>query len=337
MLTLALVLQSLFLPRNWRGEAPPETRAARVVVIAPAQRGVPPGEAERAKAERALAELRAGVPFESVVQRYSSGPSLPHEGVLGTYTQGVLLPPIDRFLFAAEVGELSAPFETAAGLQIVQRIERDAAVAMIQIDGAREDARQIAERVCAELDRGASFAELARRWSDEPASRERGGLYAIFERSPEDTLLKKAAFELEIGAHSRPLESPLGWHVLQRLPVDEVPASLREVAFARVRAFTIAWARARGASPDLRRNQDEARTLAEDLRKRLLAGEDMEAIARLYDDDPLGRPQGGDLGWLRRRSPLVPSWLDVVFLTPLGQPTEILSTEYGWVIARREG
>ena len=50
----------------------------------------------------------------------------------------------------------------------------------------------------------------------------------------------------------------------------------------------------------------------------------------------VGRLREGDLGWLRRRSPVVPGFLDAVFLMPLGQPTEILPSEFGWVIARRE-
>ncbi|MCC6407734.1 MAG: peptidylprolyl isomerase, partial [Planctomycetes bacterium] len=317
-------------------EALPETRAARVIVVATATRGAPPGEAERAKAARALAEVRAGVPFESVVARFSSGPSKPFDGVLGTFTRGVLLPELDEFLFSAEVGALSPVLETDAGLQILQRIERDAACAMIQIDLAHQGGRELVQKLRAELDAGADFAELARKYSDERVSGERGGLYRIFERSPHDALLKKAAFELAIGAHAGPIETPIGWHLIRRLPLDAVPASLRESSFARVRAFTIAWSRARGANPALRRNQDEARILAEDLRRRLQNGEDMEAIARCYDDDPVGRARGGDLGWVLRRSPIVPSWLDVVFLTPLGQPTEILATDFGWVIARRE-
>lgn len=336
MLLLVLVLQSLLLPRVDREEVPPETRAVRVIVVATAARGAEPGEAERAKAERARAEVLAGVPFESVVERYSSGPSRPFGGVLGTYTQGVLIPELDRFLFEAQVGDTSPVLVTPAGLQVAQRIERDAAVAMIQFSNDQPDAKERAERTHAELVAGADFARLARERSGERESAERGGLYRIFERSPQDALLKKAAFELAIGGISRPLETPIGWHILKRLDPATFPAELREPNFARVRALTVAWSRAKGANPALRRNQDEARILAEDLRRRLAAGEDMETIARFHDDDPLGRAHGGDLGWVRRRSPIVPSWLDVVFVTPLGQPTEVLATDYGWVIARRE-
>lgn len=336
MLVLGLLLQSLLLPRVYLDEHPPETRALRVIVVAPQTRGAPPGEAERARAERARDEALAGVPFESLVERYSSGPSQRFGGVLGTYTPGVLIAELDRFLFAAEVGETSPVLETAAGLQIAQRIERDAAVAMIQISHERDGARELAARLHAELIAGADFAELARAHSDERESAARGGAYVVFERSPHDALLKRAAFELALGGISAPLETPVGWHLLKRLDPAAFPPSLREPNFARVRALTIAWARARGASPALRRTQDEARILAEDLRRRIHNGEDMQALASWYDDDPLGKARAGDLGWVRRQSPIVPTWLDVVFLTPLGQPTEVLASDYGWVIARRE-
>lgn len=331
-----LLIQSLLLPRSYHDEQPPDTRALRAIVIASSTPNAEPGEAERAKAERALAELTAGVPFESVVQRYSSGSSVKFDGVLGTFTPGVLAPEVDRFLFSAPIGATSRALKTPLGLQIVERIERDAACAMIQIDLTHTDGKELATSLRAELDAGADFADLARRRSDDRASGERGGLYRIFERSAQDQLLKKAVFDLPIGGIAGPIESPVGWHIVKRLPVEDFPESLREPNFVRVRAITVAWGRARGASPDLKRDQDDARQLADDLRRRVVNGEDMEALARLYDDDPIGRARGGDLGWLRRRSPIVPVWLDVVFFTPIGEPTEVLGSDFGWVIARRE-
>lgn len=337
MLAALLLQTSLTVSPLCLQQDPPDCRALRAMWVAPvAGRGAPITDEDRARAERAVARLRAGDGFERVLRDVDPTIDAGFDGVLGTFMQGILAPPVDRFLFDAEVGEISEPIESSLGLQIVQRIEKDAAVRSIAITQAGADGRARAERLLSQLRAGADFAELARQHSDDLQSKPRGGAFAIFERGPQDKLLKAVAFQLRIGEISEPIESPLGFHLIKRVPISELDPSLAEVNLARVRGILIAYQGARGASPELARQRDVALAFANELVGRINSGEDMAELARHHDDDSGGRERAGDLGWMRRGSPQIPRYLDKVFLEPVGRCIGPLPSTAGWLIARRE-
>lgn len=65
--------------------------------------------------------------------------------------------------------------------------------------------------------------------------------------------------------------------------------------------------------------------------KEVLDGTDFEVVARRYSDDTATRPQGGDLGWMRR-SDVVPAFGDAAWLAPLGRPVGPIKTRFGYHI-----
>jgi len=94
------------------------------------------------------------------------------------------------------------------------------------------ETREEAERIHAQLEAGADFAELARAYSADPNTRETGGDLGFFPRgvltAPQ---IEEAAFSLQPGQFSDVVESPLGYHIVQvveRDPNREVsPENLR--------------------------------------------------------------------------------------------------------------
>lgn len=72
-----------------------------------------------------------------------------------------------------------------------------------------------AERVRAELAGGADFAEVARRESSDPGSRETGGDLGTFGRGQMVPAFENAAFSLPVGEISQPVLSPFGYHLIQ--------------------------------------------------------------------------------------------------------------------------
>jgi parvulin-like peptidyl-prolyl isomerase len=98
----------------------------------------------------------------------------------------------------------------------------------------------------------------------------------------------------------------------------------------------VAFDGARGADPRLERSHQEAFELARGIAERVRGGEDMAELARRHDDDRGGRERAGDLGWLRRKSPQVPEFVDRVFLVGVGEVVEPIPSEWGWVVLRRE-
>jgi peptidyl-prolyl cis-trans isomerase D len=74
---------------------------------------------------------------------------------------------------------------------------------------------QRAERVRAELAGGADFAEVAKRESADPGSKDNGGDLGTFRRGQMVPAFEAAAFALPVGEISQPVLSSYGYHVIQ--------------------------------------------------------------------------------------------------------------------------
>ena len=81
--------------------------------------------------------------------------------------------------------------------------------------------------------------------------------------------------------------------------------------------------------PSAIRSDDESRLLAGELRDRILAGEDFEAVAQEFSNDPGSALVGGDLGW-RKKDDLVPEFQAVMESTDIGALSEPFRTAFGW-------
>ena len=78
-----------------------------------------------------------------------------------------------------------------------------------------------------------------------------------------------------------------------------------------------------------------ARKKAEDLRKRILAGESFEKLAEKYSDDPGSSKLGGDLGYFSRGS-LDPAFEKAMFSMKVGDVSEPVLTSFGFHIIKLE-
>ena len=79
------------------------------------------------------------------------------------------------------------------------------------------------------------------------------------------------------------------------------------------------------------RTDAEARALAEELRQRLLAGEDFATLAREYSDDTGSGAEGGDLGWFGRGA-MVPSFEEAAFSLEIGEISQPIKSQFGYHI-----
>ena len=73
-----------------------------------------------------------------------------------------------------------------------------------------------------ELDAGADFAELAKEKSTGPSGPE-GGELGWFARGMMVPEFENAAFELEVGAVSAPIQTQFGWHVIKLNELRDLP------------------------------------------------------------------------------------------------------------------
>ncbi len=73
----------------------------------------------------------------------------------------------------------------------------------------------LANTVEADLKAGQSFAALAKKYSTDPGSKDKGGELGTFRRGQMVPAFDKYAFSAPIGAISPPIKSPFGYHIIQ--------------------------------------------------------------------------------------------------------------------------
>lgn len=78
------------------------------------------------KAEKAYNELKRGVPFKKVVEKYATLSSLKEKsGDTGYMRKGSIYPPqLESVAFSLQKGEISQPFQTPMGWEVIQLVDK---------------------------------------------------------------------------------------------------------------------------------------------------------------------------------------------------------------------
>jgi peptidyl-prolyl cis-trans isomerase C/foldase protein PrsA len=105
---------------------------------------------------------------------------------------------------------------------------------LIAINDKRKDeeAKKLAEDISARLKKGEDFAKIAKESSDDPGSKDKGGLYENANVNDWVSEFKKAALELPLNQVSDPVKTDYGYHVMKvesrkEQSFDEVKDKLR--------------------------------------------------------------------------------------------------------------
>lgn len=172
----------------------------------------------------------------------------------------------------------------------------------IKAEITEDDKAKTLERATEALEKckeeGADFYSLARRWSDDDDTKNRGGSLGYFVKD-EDGFQKKVgavlesvdlkqlhlveeAFKLESEGVSELLETEKGYHILKLGKKDSAEVQVRHI-FIRF-------------EPDVK-SQDAANDKADDILTQLFSGASFEELAKLHSDDLDTKDKGGDLGW----------------------------------------
>ncbi len=219
-------------------ESPPERIAVRHVLVSySGATGAPLGTARtraeaRRRAEDVHAEIRGGTSLDEVARRMSDDPSKARGGFLGSGQAGSWVPEFEEVAFQLEVGQVSGVVESPFGFHIIQRDvleEIRLRHLVVQYRGALireatdelaertpEQARKIAQLALDDLDEGQPFEEVALRFSDGPMGL-RGGDLGWFLRGELGPQFDQAAFVLAVGEHSGVVQTPFGFHIVQRV------------------------------------------------------------------------------------------------------------------------
>jgi peptidyl-prolyl cis-trans isomerase SurA len=126
-----------------------------------------------------------------------------------------------------------------------------------------------ADSIVLQLRLGADFATAARRFSQDPGSKDQGGSLNWFRRGVMVPEFEKVAFSLRPGVISDPVESPFGYHIIQVERVQPGEVQARHILLV----------------PEIDSTHvKQAHELADSVRRALMAGASFDSLQRLYHD-----------------------------------------------------
>jgi peptidyl-prolyl cis-trans isomerase SurA len=146
---------------------------------------------------------------------------------------------------------------------------RQIVISPVPSPAAKARTKAQADSIVLELRRGADFATAARRFSQDPGSKEQGGSLNWFRRGVMVPEFERVAFALKPGVVSDPVESPFGYHIIQveRVQPGEVQARhillVPQIDSAHIK---------------------QAQILADSVRSALVAGASFDSLQRLHHD-----------------------------------------------------
>ncbi|MDI6747807.1 MAG: peptidylprolyl isomerase [Rhodocyclaceae bacterium] len=185
----------------------------------------------RARAEEALARIKAGQDFGQVAASYSEAADAMSGGLLEPRPADRLPTLYADAIASLKPGEVSGILRSPAGFHIVKLFERRGGSMVgstIRQTRARHILLKVNELVSSEearhklaglkerLDNGADFAELARLHSNDLSAAKGGDLGWLYQG---DTVpeFERAMDGMKISEISVPVQSPFGWHLIQVL------------------------------------------------------------------------------------------------------------------------
>ncbi len=179
-------------------------------------------------------------------------------------------------------------------------------------------AQRAAQRVQAELRRGADFSRLAVAVSDARDALEGGDLgWRKIDQIP--NLFINAITSMEPGEISGLIRSPSGFHLIKLLEVRAATAEF--VTQTRAHHILI--------RPNEMVSDTDAQIRLERLRERVINGEDFATLARSNSDDTGSAIKGGDLGWINPGE-VAPAFERAMDRLQPGQMSDPVQTQFGW-------
>ena len=161
-----------------------------------------------------------------------------NKGDLGYFTVFSLIYPFENGAYNTPVNSISMPVRSIFGYHLIyvqdkiEAIERVSVAQIFVADTlaykgiASPETKNKLETIQQELRSGKSFEDVVKEYSDDPNSRDNGGVMEPFQlnRRPGDFV--KAAISLNAGEISKPVATIMGWHILKL--IDILPQTMTD-------------------------------------------------------------------------------------------------------------
>ncbi len=225
-----------------------EYNIAHVLIRLPEQATPERIQAAKARAEKVIAEARAGADFAKLAASFSDAPDALSGGLMGWRAHDRLPELFATALKDLRPGGLSEVLRSPAGFHVLKLVERRGGGAGAQAGApvrqsrvrhiliktnevvSESDARRRLADLRERIVNGGDFAEIARLNSQDGSASKGGDLDWVY---PGDTVpeFERGMDELKIGEVSQPVKSPFGYHLIQVLErrVADVSAERRRL------------------------------------------------------------------------------------------------------------
>ncbi len=178
--------------------------------------------------------------------------------------------------------------------------------------------KSIADRVINLINEGTSFSELASEYSIS-SNASNGGLMDWRKAIDMPELFENALKDKSIGYVTEPLESGSGFHILK---LEDKRGQFVQ--------FEDQWnARHILMIPSAIRSDDETESQLQEVRQRVMDGEDFALLAEEFSEDPGSAKIGGDLGWMGL-GVFTPTFEETMLKTEVGSISEVFESEFGY-------
>ena len=172
------------------------------------------------------------------------------------------------------------------------------------------------------IESGGSFEELAKVYSLDTGSKNNGGNLGWVNRGSLVKNFEEAAFTLDIGEVSDPVETEFGYHILETLEKQGEKIRVRHILM----------------SPDIvQEDVERAHVLASSYGDSILSLDDFKHYAKEFSSDKQTSDIGGDLGWIDPANYPIPEIGQAIKHIDLGVCSPPINSSVGFHILWIEG
>ena len=200
---------------------------------------------------------------------------------------------------------------------------------LIQITPSEESMKETelkALDILEEINKGLSFEDAAKKYSEDPGSKDNGGYLGFVPRGTFVKEFEKAAFTLAINTISKPIKTQFGFHIIEVLERSGERIGVRHIL---LQTKVV--------------DEDKTKTYktTSDFSKEINTKNNFISIAKEYSNDETTKDNGGLLGWINTEIYQVEELSSIIKNIPENTCSAPILTDFGyhllWVDAIEEG
>lgn len=205
-----------------------EYRLANILIPVPDSASPETVQAAARQAQEMYQQLKQGADFGQLAVSRSAGDNALEGGEIGWRKAAQLPSPFDSMVGTLAVGDVTEPVRTPGGFIILKLEEKRGGSKMVRDEvhvrhillkpseiRSEEETQRLAEKLYERIQAGESFADLAKKFSEDPGSKLNGGDLNWVDPESLVPEFREVMNNAPQGQVTRPFRSPFGWHVLE--------------------------------------------------------------------------------------------------------------------------